>query len=118
MRVQILTRDPDRGNPSPKRQGRWSGKPGLSWHAYVGRRPAKGRLVEAIGGCPYRTKVKRRKAFRGVGESARSDEARYLSACGRIGDEKGSKSLCLTLGDLAGSGHRERYAVGRKDESR
>jgi hypothetical protein len=40
--------------------------------------PVKGRLVEAIGARPYRTKVKRRKAS-GAGESARGDEARYLS---------------------------------------
>ena len=65
MKVQVLSRDPDRGNPTPKRQGRWSGKPSLSWHAYVGRRPVKGRLVEAIGGYPFRTQVKRRKATSG-----------------------------------------------------
>jgi hypothetical protein len=40
-------------------------------------RPAKERLVEAIGVRPWRTQVKRRKAS-GTGESACSDEAQYL----------------------------------------
>ena len=39
--------------------------------------PAKGRLVEAIGAYPFRTRVKRCKAS-ATGKSARSDEAQYL----------------------------------------
>ena len=81
LEVKILTQSPDRGNLTPKRQGRRSGVPGrqggvravVPWPT-----PARGRLVEVIGAQPCRAKAKRRKAS-GTGEPAASGEAQYLS---------------------------------------
>lgn len=76
--MQVLTRGPNGGNPTPTRQGRRCGAP----HRPRGRQvvsqraSVRGRLVEAIGARPFRTRVKRRKA--GVeGELAPSDEAPF-----------------------------------------
>ena len=81
LEVKILTQSPDRGNLTPKRQGRRPGVPGrqggvravVPWPT-----PARGRLVEVIGAQPCRAKAKRRKAS-GTGEPAASGEAQYLS---------------------------------------
>jgi hypothetical protein len=71
---RILTRGPNGGNPTPTRQER---SHEATWHRGPrGPSPARGRLVEAIGARPFRAKAKRREASV-VGESARSDEARY-----------------------------------------
>ena len=76
--VKIQTQGPNGGNLTPKRQGR---RPG-AYRVHVSRRTvgscvsARGGLVEVIGACPSRTKVKRRKAC-AAGEPALSGEARY-----------------------------------------
>ena len=58
--------------------------------------PVRAGLKEAIGVSRFRTKVKRRKAC-GVGKSAASDDAQYLSDSPlSIGDGTGSKSVVLT----------------------
>ena len=59
--------------------------------------------MEVIGVCRSRTKVKRRKAFSGSGELARSSNALFPLALGESsGDEMDTKSGDLTLGDLQG----------------
>ncbi len=64
--VEVLSRDPDRGNPSLKRQGRG---PELTGRLAVGclrrRVSVRAGLEEAIGVSWSRTRVKRRKAFLG-----------------------------------------------------
>jgi hypothetical protein len=65
--VQVQTRDPDGGNPTLKRQGRWP---------CSGLKPARGRLVEVIGARPFRAKAKRREAS-AAGELAGSSEAQF-----------------------------------------
>jgi len=61
--------------------------------------------------------VKRRKAFPGWGELARSSDALFLSGDrGRIGDAITTKSQRLTSGDLSGSGAGRRWAEGREDD--
>jgi len=61
------------------RRGKGAGRSTVrSAGPFGGEAPAKGRLVEAIGAWPDRTKVKRRKASV-AGEVASSTEARYLS---------------------------------------
>ncbi len=63
--------------------------------------PAKGRLVEAVGVQPFRTKVKRRKAYPG-GKSADGDEARYLSEPGVYWRRDGCKVQVSYPGRSAG----------------
>lgn len=66
--VKVQTRDPDGGNPTPKRQGRWP---------CSGLQPARQhRLVEVIGARPFRARAKRREAS-AAGELAPSSEARF-----------------------------------------
>jgi hypothetical protein len=61
--------------------------------------------------------VKRRKAFLGWGELARSSDALFLSDDrGRIGDAITAKSQRFTPGDLLGSGTWCRWAEGREDD--
>lgn len=67
--VQVQTRGPDGGNPTPRRQGRRSN---------ADRQPARGRLVEAVGARPCRARAKRREAS-APGEPAPSGEARFSS---------------------------------------
>lgn len=67
--VKVQTRGPDRGNPTPRRQGR---------RPHTGLEPVRGRLVEVIGARPSRARAKRRKAG-AAGKSAPSDEAQSLS---------------------------------------
>jgi len=81
--VRVLTRGPDRGNPTSRRQVRGSeetdqaeGTEGASWKGP--ELPARARAEEVVDARPVRTKVKRRKAHT-AGESAPSDEARFLS---------------------------------------
>ena len=66
--------------------------------------------MEVVGGCPSRTKVKRRKAFSEGGELANSSNALFPLAL-REGsdDEMDAKSVDLTRGALPGSAR----AVGR-----
>jgi RNA-directed DNA polymerase len=67
-------------------------------------RPARACLVEVIGVQPFRTKVKRRKAFSGLGELASSSNALFPSALREsIDDGMAAKSVDLTLGALPGS---------------
>jgi|APSaa5957512576_1039674.scaffolds.fasta_scaffold23631_2 hypothetical protein len=77
--MQVLSGGPDRGNPTPRRQGRgprndWATR---RFERSAAQVPVRAGLVEAIGVRPFRTKVKRRKAS-GVGKSVSSDKARYL----------------------------------------
>ena len=74
--VKILTRGPDRGNSTPRRQVR-----GVEHHPRprLDRgRPARGRAEEVVGEWRSRTRVKRRKAH-AEGEAASSADARFLS---------------------------------------
>ncbi len=65
--VEVLSRDPDRGNPTLKRQGRGPELTGRSQCGSAMRCGVSVRagLKEAIGAPWSRTKVKRRKAFLG-----------------------------------------------------
>jgi RNA-directed DNA polymerase len=73
-------------------------------------RPVRACPVEVVGGCPSRTKVKRRKAFSGRGELAFSSNALFpLALRESSGDEMAIKSVDLTRGALSGSAQ----AVGR-----
>ena len=65
--VEVLSRDPDRGNPTLKRQGRGPELTGRSLCGLVTRCGVSVRagLKEAIGVSWWRTKAKRRKAFLG-----------------------------------------------------
>src|SRR5437764_7807804 len=65
--VEVLSRDPDRGNPTLKRQGRGPESTGRSQCGLVERCGVSVRagLEEAIGASWWRTKVKCRKAFLG-----------------------------------------------------
>jgi hypothetical protein len=102
--VEVLNWGPDRGNPTPKRQGH-----GLE---FTGRfqcgclrcgASVRACLKEAIGALWLRTKVKRRKAFPGWVSwpaAAMPDSCWFL---GRIGDVIAAKSLRLIPGDLSGS---------------
>ena len=64
--------------------------------------------VEAVGVCPFRTRVKHRKASP-QGELVRSSEARYPLVRSGIDDEMDAKSVDLTQGDLSGSGRPGRF---------
>ena len=88
MKTQLLSRGPNGGNPTPKRQGHHPGAPGLI--DTICRRPARGCLKEAVGAHPSRTKVKRREASV-AGKSAFSDEARYPLVPQAYGRRDGSK---------------------------
>ena len=73
-------------------------------------RPARACLVEVIGVHPFRTQVKRRKAFHERGELASSSNALFpLALMESSGDEMAAKSESLTLGALQGS----EQSVGR-----
>jgi len=64
--VEVLSRDPDRGNPTLKRQGRGPELTGRSQCGWLRCGiPVRAGLEEAIGASWWRTKVKRRKAFLG-----------------------------------------------------
>ena len=77
--VEVLSRDPDRGNPTLTRQGRGpelTGRLQCGWlRCGVSVRAG---LEEAIGASWSRTRVKRRKASL-VGEPSRSGDALFLS---------------------------------------
>jgi hypothetical protein len=100
--AKILTWSPDRGNPTPRRQGRWPRVRGPTWWCDP-RWPVREGLVEAIGAWLRRTKVKRRKAS-STGKLAHGSEALSLSVVARcIGDVLAAKSVSLTPGGLVGS---------------
>jgi hypothetical protein len=104
--VEVLSRDPDRGNPTLKRQGRGPELTGRSQCGSAMRCGVSVRagLKEAIGALWWRTKVKRRKAFlggRAVPAAAMPGSCRCR---GRSGDAITTKSQRFTLGDLLGSG--------------
>jgi hypothetical protein len=60
--VKVQTRGPDRGNPTPRRQGLCRGAPRLSGREANAQRPARDGLKEVIGAWWSRTRVKCRKA--------------------------------------------------------
>ncbi len=78
-----------RGKGAGRSTGRTAGRHGARWF------PAKGGLVEAIGACPPRTKVKRRKA---TVTGAKWLAARKPDICrrhGGIGDGTARRLLAL-----------------------
>jgi hypothetical protein len=91
--VKVQTRGPDRGNPTPRRQGPCCGLPRLDGRDANAQRPAKDGLKEVIGAWRNRTKVKCRKA-RAMGEPASSGNAQYLSVVvTRTGNEIATKCI-------------------------
>lgn len=58
---------------APEYRGGWRKR----WILAPTETPARAGLVEAVGACPFRTKVKRRKASV-AGKLAASDEALFL----------------------------------------
>jgi hypothetical protein len=105
--VEVLTWGPDRGNPTPKRQGRGSeftGRlAGAVWST-LKRASVRACLKEAIGASWLRTRVKRRKAFRGRVSWPPAAMPCSCRSRGRSGDAIATKSLRLIPGDLLGSG--------------
>lgn len=108
--VEVLTWGPDRGNPTLMRQvrgseftGRSPVRPGL-----VGAAGAfvRARAKEAIGVLWSRTRVKRRKAFRGWVSWPLAAMPDSCWSRGRSGDVIAAKSLRLIPGDLPGSGRK------------
>ena len=76
--LQVLTRGPNGGNPTPTRQGRRRGAPRRYPEGQVvpAGTPVRGGLVEAVGVRLFRAQAKCRKAYV-EDESAPSDEVRY-----------------------------------------
>ena len=114
--VEVLSRGPDRGNPTSMRQGRG---PELTGRLQCGwlrcEAPARAGLKEAIDALWWRTRVKRRKALPGgrAGQRRRCP----IPVCRdreRIGDVITAKSQHLTPGDLLGSGD----GAGRPENAR
>lgn len=106
--VEVLSWDPDRGNPTLMRQGRGPELTGRLAHVVVwrGRASVRAGLEEAVGVWWSRTRVKRRKAsFGGVSwlVAAKPDSCWCR---GRIGDVIAAKSQRLTSRDLPGSAAR------------
>jgi hypothetical protein len=103
--VEVLTWGPDRGNPTLKGQGRGSEFTGRSQCGLVERCGASVRacLEEAIGALWLRTRVKRRKAFRGWVSWPSAAMPGSCRSRGRSGDVITTKSLRLIPGDLLGS---------------
>ena len=106
--VEVLSRGPDRGNPTSTRQGRgpeFTGRPvggrleTVCWRVSVRECPE-----EAVGALWLRTRVKRRKAFRGWVSCPAAAMPGSCRSCGRSGDVITTKSLRLIPGDLPGSG--------------
>ena len=104
--VEVLSRDPDRGNPTLTRQGRGPELTGRSQCGSVVRCGVSVRagLKEAIGVSWWRTKVKRRKAFLGGRAVPQRRCPVPVVIQGRSGDAITTKSQRFTLGDLLGSG--------------
>ena len=71
--VKVQTRGPDEGNPTPRKQGRRSGEPGLCRGTGLGG-PVRGRLVEVVGARRDPNRVKRREAS-ALGRLAPSSES-------------------------------------------
>ena len=102
--MEVLSWDPDRGNPTLMRQGRGSELIGRLAGGWLRQRASvRAGLEEAVGAWWWRTRVKRRKAsFGGVSRLV----AAMPDSCwcrGRIGDVIAAKSQRLTPGDLRGS---------------
>ena len=96
--MQIQSRGPNGGNPTPTRQGRRCGAPQLPG-APEAPGPARGGLVEAIGVRPNRTKAKRREASV-AGKSARGDEAPYPLVPRAYGRRDGLKVSLVLPGEI------------------
>jgi len=76
--VEVLYWGPDRGNPTPRGQGRGPELTGRSVDGWLRRwASVRAGLEEAVGAWWWRTKVKRRKASV-AGELARGSEALFL----------------------------------------
>ena len=104
--VEVLSRGPDRGNPTSMWQGRG---PELAGRLQCGwlrcEAPARAGLKKAVGALWWRTRVKRRKALLGgrAGQQRRCPIPVRRDR-ERIGDVITAKSQHLTSGDLLGSG--------------
>ncbi len=102
--VEVLSWDPDRGNPTSMRQGRgpeltgWSQCGCLRCGASV-----RAGLKEAVGVSWSRTRVKRRKASFGWVSWPPAAMPCSCRSRGRIGDVIAAKSQRLTPGGLLGS---------------
>lgn len=103
--VKVLTRSPDRGNPTSMWQGRGPELTGRLVDVQRCRRAsARAGLKEALDALRLRTKVKRRE---GVRRRASWLAATMPCSCwsgGRIGDAIAAKSQRLTPGGLLGPG--------------
>ena len=104
--VEVLTWGPDRGNPTLMRQvrgpeftGRFSVRPVCG----AAGASVRARAEEIIGALWSRTRVKRRKAFRGWVSWPLAAMPGSCWPCGRSGDVIAAKSLRLIPGDLLGS---------------
>ena len=93
--MEVLTWGPDRGNPTLKRQGRGSEFTGRFQCGQFWRCGASVRacLEEAIGALWLRTRVKRRKAFRGWVSWPLAAMPCSCWSRGRSGDVIAAKSL-------------------------
>ena len=115
--VRILSRGPDGGNPTPKRQGLCSGKPELLRKVVHAAMPVKGGPKEVIGAHPFRAQAKRRKAST-PGEPAASGTSPISIGgdLGRIDDGMVAKFVFAYPMRSVGS-PRKRWPVERKDET-
>ena len=113
--VEVLTRGPDRGNPTLMRQGRGPEFTGRSQCGCLrcGASVRAG-LKEAIDASWSRTRVKRRKASFGWVSWPPAAMPCSCRSRGRIGDVIAAKSQRLTPGDLLGSGR----LAGRPENER
>ena len=113
--VEVLSWDPDRGNPTSMRQGRGSEFTGRSQCGCLrcGASVRTG-LKEAVGVSWLRTRVKRRKASFGWVSWPPAAMPCSCRSRGRIGDVIAAKSQRLTPGGLLGSG----LLAGRPENER
>jgi hypothetical protein len=103
--VKVLSRGPDRGNPTSMRQGRGPELTGRLADAvgWCRRASVRAGLEEAVDAPWWRTEVKRRKAFLGWASRPAAAMPDPCRSRGRSGDAVTAKSQRLTPGDLLGS---------------
>ena len=97
--VKVQTRDPDRGNPTPRRQGQCCGTPRLSGREANAQRPARDGLKEVIGARRSRTKVKCRKAC-ATDEPADGGYVQYLSVSQHVVATGSTRSLLFLPSEI------------------
>jgi hypothetical protein len=115
--VKILSRGPDGGNPTPKRQGLCLGKPGPQRRDANAVAPAKEGPKEVIGAHPFRAQAKRRKASTpGEPASGGTSPISIGGDLGRSDDGMDAKSVSAYPMRSVGS-PRKRWPIGRKNEA-